>query len=46
MNELTKALRVANTTLRMVKIIEIVKKSVITLAAVMCCVFAFRFFRK
>ncbi len=46
MNELTKALKVANTTLRMVKIIDVIKKSVITFATVMCCVFAFRFFRK
>ena len=46
MNELTKALKIADTAFRTVRIIDIVKKAVITLAAVMCCVFAFRFFRK
>lgn len=46
MNELTRALRIADTALKTVRIIDVVKKTVISLAAVMCCVFAFRFFRK
>lgn len=46
MNELTRALRIADTAFKTVRIIDIVKKAVISLAALVCCVFAFRFFRK
>lgn len=46
MNELTKALRFADTALKTVRVIDIIKKAVISFAAVMCCVFVFRFFRK
>lgn len=46
MNEITRALRIADTAFKTVRIIDVVKKAVISFAAVACCVFAFRFFRK
>ncbi len=46
MNEITNALRVANTAFKAVKTIDIVKKTVIAVAAVSCGVFVIRFFRK
>ena len=46
MNEITKALKIADTAIRTVRIIDVVKKGIITVAAVTCCLFAFRFFRK
>lgn len=46
MNEITNALRVANTAIKTVKTIDVVKKTVIAAAAVSCGVLLIRFFRK
>lgn len=46
MNEITSALRVVNTAFKTVRIIDIVKKIVVATAAVLCGVFAIRFWRK
>lgn len=46
MNEITSALRVANTAFKTVKIIDIVKKVVIGAAALLCGFFVLRFWRK
>lgn len=46
MNELTKALRFADTAIKTVRVIDVIKKAVIFFAAIMCGVFVFRFFRK
>lgn len=46
MNEITNALRVANTAFKTVRIIDIVKKLIIAAAAMSCGVFVLRFFRK
>ncbi|MBR3781407.1 MAG: hypothetical protein IKK63_09435 [Clostridia bacterium] len=46
MNEITKALRIADTAIRTVRIIDVVKKGIISVSAVLCLLFAFRFFRK
>ena len=46
MNEITNALKVANTAIKTVRIIDIFKKVVIGFAALICCVFALRFFKK
>lgn len=46
MNEITNALKVANAAIKTVKTIDIVKKTVIAVAAVGCGIFVIRFFRK
>lgn len=46
MNEITNALKVANTAVKTVRVIDVVKKLVIAGAAVSCGVFVVRFFRK
>lgn len=46
MNEITNALRVANTAIKAVKTIDMVKKAVVLAAVVSCGVFAVRFFKK
>ncbi len=46
MNEITNALKVANTAIKTVRTIDIVKKTVIAAAAVSCGFFVIRFFRK
>lgn len=46
MNELTNALRVANTAVKTVKAIDVAKKVVIASAALTCCVLAVKFWRK
>lgn len=46
MNEITNALRVVNATFKTVRIIDVIKKMVITSAVLICCVFAFRFRRR
>ena len=46
MNELIKAIKMANTAIRTVQIIDIVKKVVIVVVTGTCFVLAFRYFRK
>lgn len=46
MNEITSALRVVNTAFKTIRVIDIVKKIVVASAAVLCCVFTIRFWRK
>lgn len=46
MNEITNALRVVNTAFKTVRIMDIIKRIVVALAALMCCIFAVRFWRK
>ncbi|MBQ8015231.1 MAG: hypothetical protein IJ264_03480 [Clostridia bacterium] len=46
MNEITSAVRVVNTALRTVRVIDVIKKLVVALAALLCCIFALRFWRK
>lgn len=46
MNEITNALRVINTAVKTVKIIDVIKKAVVASAALICCIFAVRFWRK
>ncbi len=46
MNEISTALRVINTTIKTVKIIDIVKRITISIAVLTVGIFAFRFFRK
>jgi hypothetical protein len=46
MNEIASALRVMNTAVKTVRIIEIIKKATVLSAAITCCVFVFKFFRK
>lgn len=46
MNELTNAIKVANTAFRTVRVIDVAKKAVIAAAAVSCGVLVFKFFRK
>lgn len=46
MDEITNALKVANTAIKTVRIIDIIKKLVITGAAVSCGVFALRLLKK
>ncbi len=46
MNEITSALKVADTAVKTVRIIDIVKKLVIVSAAMSCGVLAVRFLRK
>jgi hypothetical protein len=45
MNEITNALKVANTAVRAVKAIDVAKKAVIAAAAVSCGFLMIRFFR-
>lgn len=46
MNEITNALRVVNTAFKTVRIMDIIKRIVVAFAALMCCIFAVRFWRK
>ncbi len=46
MNELANVIRTVNTAMRTVKIIDTAKKVTVVAAAAMCCVFAYRFFKK
>lgn len=46
MNEITSALRVANTAFKTVRIIDIVKKVIVAAAVMLCGVFMLRFWRK
>lgn len=46
MNEITNALRIANTAVKTVKAIDVAKKVIIASAAVSCCLFAVKFWRK
>ena len=43
MNEITSALKIVNTAIKTVRVIDITKKVVITAAVLGCCVFAVRF---
>lgn len=46
MNELSNVLRTVNAAMRTVKVIDAAKKVTVVAAAAMCCVFAYRFFKK
>ncbi|MBQ4626247.1 MAG: hypothetical protein IJB45_03235 [Clostridia bacterium] len=46
MNEISNALKVVNTTVKTVRIIDITRKLVISAAAALCCFFAIRFWRR
>lgn len=46
MNELTSALRVADTAVKTVKAMDFAKKVIIASTAVTCCIFAVKFWRK
>lgn len=46
MNEITNALKVVSTAFKTVRIIDVIKKIVVASAAMLCCVFAVRFWRK
>lgn len=46
MNEITSALRVVNTAFKAVRIIDVFKKIVVGAAAMICCAFAIRFWRR
>lgn len=46
MNEITSALKVVNTAVKTVRIIDFVKKIIVASAAMLCCVFAIKLWRK
>ncbi|MGN0543899.1 MAG: hypothetical protein ACI4JG_10675 [Acutalibacteraceae bacterium] len=46
MNDITKAIRVANTAFKTVRIIDILKRIVIAAAALFCGLLALRFWRR
>lgn len=46
MNEISNALRVVNTTVKAVKVIDVVRKLVISAAAAICCFLAIRLWRR
>ena len=46
MNEIANALKVMNTAVKTVKVIDVVRKATISAAVAACCVIAVRFIRK
>jgi hypothetical protein len=46
MNEITSALRIVNTAMKTVRVMDITKKVVVTAAVLGCCVFAVKYWRK
>lgn len=46
MNEITSALRIVNTAMKTVRVMDITKKVVVTAAVLGCCAFAVKFWRK
>lgn len=46
MNEITSALRIVNTAIKTVRVMDATKKVVITAAVLGCCVFAVKIWRK
>lgn len=46
MNEIAGALKIVNTAMKTVRIIDVTKKAVVAAAVLGCCVFAVKFWRR